>query len=100
MIPLRDDAPSRTIPVINYVLIALNVFAVVLELRMGPDLELAPPRQAVWPGGPTSAASPPASCLSVCSSDDGGVQRRAIAGGMNRALPPGDVASYRASLLA
>lgn len=39
MIPLRDDAPSRTIPVINYVLIALNVFAFVLELRMGPGLE-------------------------------------------------------------
>jgi membrane associated rhomboid family serine protease len=39
VIPLRDDVPSRTIPVVNYVLIALNVFAFILELRMGSDLE-------------------------------------------------------------
>jgi membrane associated rhomboid family serine protease len=39
MIPLRDDVPSRTIPLVNYTLIAINVVAFVLELGMGPGLE-------------------------------------------------------------
>jgi len=38
MIPLRDDVPSRTVPVVNYALIALNVFAFVLELGLGDQL--------------------------------------------------------------
>ena len=38
MIPLRDDIRTRTVPVVNYVLIALNVLAFVLELGMGSDL--------------------------------------------------------------
>ncbi len=38
MIPLKDDVPSRTVPVVNYALVALNVLAFVLELRMGPGL--------------------------------------------------------------
>jgi hypothetical protein len=38
MIPLRDDVPSRTVPFVNYVLIALNVFAFVLELGLGDRL--------------------------------------------------------------
>jgi len=39
VIPLRDNVPSRTVPLVNYALIALNVFAFVLELGMGPGLE-------------------------------------------------------------
>ncbi len=39
MIPLRDDVPSRTIPIVNYALIALNVAAFVLEIGMGRGLE-------------------------------------------------------------
>jgi membrane associated rhomboid family serine protease len=39
VIPLRDDVPSRTIPVVNYALIAINVFAFVMELGMGQALE-------------------------------------------------------------
>ena len=38
MIPLRDDVPSRTVPFVNYALIALNVFAFVLELGLGDRL--------------------------------------------------------------
>jgi membrane associated rhomboid family serine protease len=38
VIPLRDDVPSRTVPFVNYVLIALNVFAFVLELGLGDRL--------------------------------------------------------------
>jgi len=38
MIPLRDDIRTRTMPVVNYTLIALNVFAFVLELGMGSQL--------------------------------------------------------------
>ena len=39
MIPLRDDVRSRTVPLVNYTLIALNVFAFILELGLGPGLE-------------------------------------------------------------
>jgi hypothetical protein len=35
VIPLRDDVPSRTVPIVNYVVIALNVIAFVLELGLG-----------------------------------------------------------------
>jgi membrane associated rhomboid family serine protease len=39
MIPLRDDVPSRTVPVVNYVLIALNVAAFLYEVSLGRALE-------------------------------------------------------------
>jgi rhomboid family protein len=39
VIPLRDDIPSRTVPVVNIVLIALNVLAFFLELSLGEDLQ-------------------------------------------------------------
>jgi membrane associated rhomboid family serine protease len=39
VIPLRDDVPSRTIPVVNYGLIALNVLFFLGELGLGADLE-------------------------------------------------------------
>jgi membrane associated rhomboid family serine protease len=39
LIPLRDDVPSRTVPFVNYAIIALNVFLFVLELGMGRRIE-------------------------------------------------------------
>jgi membrane associated rhomboid family serine protease len=39
VIPLRDDVPSRGVPIVNSILIALNVVAFVMELGMGRGLE-------------------------------------------------------------
>jgi len=39
LIPLRDDIPSRTVPFVNYAIIALNAFLFVLELGMGRGIE-------------------------------------------------------------
>jgi membrane associated rhomboid family serine protease len=39
VIPLRTDVPSRTFPIVNYALIALNVLAFALELGMGQNLD-------------------------------------------------------------
>jgi membrane associated rhomboid family serine protease len=41
MIPLRDDNPRRTVPFVNYVLVAANVLAFVWELSLGPQLDRA-----------------------------------------------------------
>jgi membrane associated rhomboid family serine protease len=49
MIPLRDDVPSRTIPFVNYAIIALNILAFVLELGMGRGLESYLRQAAVIP---------------------------------------------------
>lgn len=49
MIPLRDDVPSRTLPFVNLSLIALNVFAFVLEIGMGRGLERFFSQAAVIP---------------------------------------------------
>jgi membrane associated rhomboid family serine protease len=38
VIPLRDDVPSRTVPYVNYALIAANVLAFLLELGAGERL--------------------------------------------------------------
>lgn len=39
MVPLRDNIPTRIVPVVTYVLIALNIAAFVYELSLGPSLE-------------------------------------------------------------
>jgi len=39
MIPIRDTIPSRTYPVINVVIIILNVLVFFYELSLGPNLE-------------------------------------------------------------
>ena len=39
MIPIRDTLPSRTVPVVNYTLIALNAGMFLVELSLGPNLE-------------------------------------------------------------
>src|SRR5262249_6574696 len=49
MIPLRDDVPSRTFPIVNILLIAVNVVFFLLELGMGEGLERFVLRAAVVP---------------------------------------------------
>ena len=49
MIPLRDDVPSRTFPLVNITLIALNCAAFLLEVGMGEGLERFVLRAAVVP---------------------------------------------------
>jgi membrane associated rhomboid family serine protease len=39
MIPLRDENPRRTVPIVNYLLIALNVAGFLWELSLGPNLD-------------------------------------------------------------
>lgn len=41
MIPLRDNNPRRTVPVVTYALIAINVLAFVWQLSLGANLERA-----------------------------------------------------------
>src|SRR5215213_5712341 len=41
MIPLRDDNPRRTFPIVTYVLMALNVLAFLWELSLGANLQPA-----------------------------------------------------------
>jgi membrane associated rhomboid family serine protease len=56
MLPLSDHLPRRTTPVINYLLIAANIFMFLWELSLGPDIERAlfavafiPARFWYWP---------------------------------------------------
>jgi membrane associated rhomboid family serine protease len=49
MIPLRDDVPARTYPVVNVSLIVLNVLFFLWELSLGPALEPALMKLAVVP---------------------------------------------------
>lgn len=39
MLPIGDELPSRRLPLVNWVLMAINIFAFSLELMMGPHLE-------------------------------------------------------------
>jgi rhomboid family protein len=39
MIPLRDSIPSRSWPVVTYLLIGLNIWVFLYEVALGPDLE-------------------------------------------------------------
>ncbi len=41
MIPLRDDNPRQTVPVVTYLLIALNVLGFLWELSLGANLDRA-----------------------------------------------------------
>jgi len=56
MLPLKDHNPSRTTPVVNYLLIAVNIVMFFWEVSLGPHLEQAlfnvafiPAR--LWTGG-------------------------------------------------
>ena len=39
MIPLRDNNPRRTVPIVTYLLIAINVLGFLWELSLGPNLD-------------------------------------------------------------
>ncbi len=39
MIPLRDSTPSHTIPIVNYALIAVNVFVFLFEVSLGARMD-------------------------------------------------------------
>ncbi|HEY0139821.1 MAG TPA: rhomboid family intramembrane serine protease [Thermoanaerobaculia bacterium] len=41
MIPLRDDNPRRSVPVVTYALVALNVLGFLWELSLGANLDRA-----------------------------------------------------------
>ena len=41
MIPLRDDNPRQSVPVVTYLLIVLNVLGFLWELSLGPNLDRA-----------------------------------------------------------
>ncbi len=49
MIPLRDDVPSRSVPVVNVTLIGLGVLAFIYELSLGRGLDGFVKRAAVVP---------------------------------------------------
>ncbi len=49
MIPLRDDVPSRSVPLVNVALIGLNVVAFLMEVAMGRRLEGVLSQTAVVP---------------------------------------------------
>ena len=49
MIPLRDENPSRTTPVVTRALIALNLAVFVYELMLGPELRLFTSEYALIP---------------------------------------------------
>jgi hypothetical protein len=50
MIPIRDTLRSRTVPFMNYALIALCAVAFVLELRAGPEIDAFIDEHALYPG--------------------------------------------------
>lgn len=39
MIPLRDENPSSTTPIVNYILIGLNVLVFLYQWMLGPDVQ-------------------------------------------------------------
>lgn len=38
MIPLKDNIPSKTIPIINYLIIAVNAYIFILEIKIGSNV--------------------------------------------------------------
>jgi membrane associated rhomboid family serine protease len=67
MVPLRDDNPTRIIPVVTYALIAINIAVFLYELSLGEQLEAffrvwaVIPREltASFAGQPTGLPFPP-----------------------------------------
>lgn len=49
MIPLRDSIPSRTFPIVNITLIAINCLVFLYELSLGPDLGIFIDRHGIIP---------------------------------------------------
>jgi membrane associated rhomboid family serine protease len=75
LIPLRDDVPSRTFPIVNLALIALNVVAFVMELGMGQKLDRFFYQAAVIPvlyTGPDRSLGPVEAIVTTLNPDLGG----------------------------
>lgn len=49
MIPIRDNIPSKTLPIINYLLIALNTYIFILEVKSGSGITLILNQYAFYP---------------------------------------------------
>jgi len=49
MIPLRDENPTRTFPIVNYGLIAVNVLVFVWQVSLGPNSDTALAQMALIP---------------------------------------------------
>lgn len=39
MIPLKDDVKSSSVPIVNFILIGINILVFIYELLLGPELE-------------------------------------------------------------
>ena len=75
MIPIRDDVPSRTFPIVNIGLIVVNVLFFILELGMGERLQGFLFQAAVIPAlytGPDRSLGPLEPLLTSVSPDLGG----------------------------
>jgi membrane associated rhomboid family serine protease len=75
MIPLRDDVPSRTFPIVNIGLIVVNVLFFIMELGMGERLQGFLFQAAVIPvlyTGPDRSLSPLELLLTSVTPDLGG----------------------------
>jgi membrane associated rhomboid family serine protease len=57
MIPIRDEIPTRRVPVVNYLLIAANIFVFLLEWLAGPNQESLVYQFALIPANFTSGFS-------------------------------------------
>jgi membrane associated rhomboid family serine protease len=57
MIPIRDQVPTRRVPVVNYALIALNVIVYILQVLAGAGQEVQVYQFALVPAQVTSGVS-------------------------------------------
>jgi membrane associated rhomboid family serine protease len=78
MIPLRDDVPSRTFPIVNLTLIALNALLFLGELGMGARLERFFYRAAVIPSLYTGTDGALSLVEVVATSFDGELRQRVL----------------------
>jgi membrane associated rhomboid family serine protease len=71
MIPLKDQIPTRRIPVVNYALIVLNIAVFVLQFMAGPQQEQVVYQFALIPAhfitGLPRAISPTHSPARLCT---------------------------------
>lgn len=49
MIPIKDNIPSKTIPIINYLIIAANAYIFFLEIKAGSKITLIIEKYAFYP---------------------------------------------------
>lgn len=68
MIPIGDDVPGERFPFVTYGLIAVNVFVFLLELTLGPQLELFFRQWGVVPAQLVAHWQSPAVLLTVFTS--------------------------------